>query len=141
MRWHLLPHYCCGLFILSSDIFRLKKDIVKMHYNNTRLNILDNAPLAVYQVALVMHWLIMGLKTNSSLVDARLSKMEVAIENITSLATVGNLVINQLMECETTVAIITKATFVEESKWTMVMAKNVRQVVSRAMETLANLPK
>jgi hypothetical protein len=112
-----------------------------MHYNNTRLNILDNAPLAVYQVALVMHWLIMGLKTNSSLVDARLSKMEVAIENITSLATVGNLVINQLMECETTVAIITKATFVEESKWTMVMAKNVRQVVSRAMETLANLPK
>jgi hypothetical protein len=112
-----------------------------MHYNNTRLNILDNAPLAVYQVALVMHWLIMGLKTNSSLVDARLSKMEVAIENITSLATVGNLVINQLMECETTVAIITKVTFVEESKWTMVMAKNVRQVVSRAMETLANLPK
>jgi hypothetical protein len=33
------------------------------------------------------------------------------------------------------------AAFVEEPKWTMVMAKNVRQVVSRAMETLANVPK
>jgi hypothetical protein len=36
----------------------------------------------------------MGFKTDSSLVDARLSKMEAIIENIASLATSGNLVIN-----------------------------------------------
>jgi hypothetical protein len=36
----------------------------------------------------------MGLKTNNSLVDVRLSKMEAAIENIASLATVGNLAVN-----------------------------------------------
>ncbi|CAK9878535.1 unnamed protein product [Sphagnum jensenii] len=29
----------------------------------------------------------------------------------------------------------------EEPKWTMVMAKNVRQVVSRTVETLADVPK
>jgi hypothetical protein len=29
----------------------------------------------------------------------------------------------------------------EEPKWTTVMAKNVCQVISRAMETLANAPK
>jgi hypothetical protein len=62
----------------------------------------------------------MGLKTNSSLVDMRLS-----IENITSLVTTGNLAVNQLMEREATVA-----TSMEEPKWTMVIAKNVHQVVS-----------
>jgi hypothetical protein len=36
----------------------------------------------------------MGLKTNSSPIDAWLSKMKVAIENIASLAVVGNLVVN-----------------------------------------------
>jgi hypothetical protein len=36
----------------------------------------------------------MGLKTNNSPVDARLSKMEAAIENIMSLKTAGNLAIN-----------------------------------------------
>jgi hypothetical protein len=36
----------------------------------------------------------MGLKTNSPLIDARLSKMEATIENIASLATVGNLAVN-----------------------------------------------
>jgi hypothetical protein len=36
----------------------------------------------------------MGLKTNSSPVDVRLSKMEAAIENIASLATASNLVVN-----------------------------------------------
>jgi hypothetical protein len=36
----------------------------------------------------------MGLKTDSSLVDARLSKMEATIENIVFLAAVGNLAIN-----------------------------------------------
>jgi hypothetical protein len=40
----------------------------------------------------------MGLKIDSSHVDAQLSKMEVAIENIVSFAAVGNLVVNQLME-------------------------------------------
>jgi hypothetical protein len=76
----------------------LKKDIVKMHYNNVGLNVLDNAPLVVYHATLAGHWLVMGLNTNSSLVDARLSKMEVAMENIVSLATVGNFAVNQLIE-------------------------------------------
>jgi len=42
-------------FIIASDIFTLKKDITKMHYNNIGLNVPDNAPLAIYQVALVGH--------------------------------------------------------------------------------------
>ncbi len=53
----------------------------------------------------------------------------------------GNLVVNQLMECEVATAIIAKATFAEEPKWTTVMAKNVRHVVSWAVETLADVPK
>jgi hypothetical protein len=36
----------------------------------------------------------MGLKTDSSLVDTQLSKMEASIENIASLAAVGNLAVN-----------------------------------------------
>jgi hypothetical protein len=47
-----------------------------------------------YQATLTGHWLVMGLKTNSSHVDTRLSKMEAAIYNIASLADVGNLVVN-----------------------------------------------
>jgi hypothetical protein len=35
-------------FIIMSDIFTLKKDTAKMHYNNAGFNILDNAPLSVY---------------------------------------------------------------------------------------------
>jgi len=35
-------------FIIMLDIFMLKKDTTKTHYNNARLNVLDNAPLAVY---------------------------------------------------------------------------------------------
>jgi hypothetical protein len=119
-------------FILTLDIFTLKKDIAKTHSNNVGLNILHNAPLAVYQVALAGHWLVMGFKTDSSPVDARLSKMEA----IVSLAAVGNLVVDQLMEHE-----VPTVAFLEEPKWTMVMDKNVRQVVSRAMEILANMPK
>jgi hypothetical protein len=83
----------------------------------------------------------MGLKTDSSPIDAQVSKMEVAIENIVSLAAIGNLVVNQLMEREAAVVATTKAAFMEEPKWTTVMAKNVRQVVSQAVETLANAPK
>jgi hypothetical protein len=41
--------------------------------------------LVIYQVALAGHWLIMGLKTDISLVHAPLSKMDAAIENIVSL--------------------------------------------------------
>ncbi len=67
--------------------------------------------------------------------------MEVAIENIASLAAVGNLTVNQLMECKITMAVITKVVIMEEPKWTTVMAKNVRQVVIKAMETLADAPK
>jgi len=95
-------------FIVASDIFTLKKDITKTHYNNIRLNVPDNAPLAVNQVALVGHWLVMGLKTDSSPIDARLSKMEVTIENIASFATVGNLAINQLMEREAVATVTAK---------------------------------
>jgi hypothetical protein len=36
----------------------------------------------------------MGLKTDSSPVEARLSKMEAAIENNASFAAIGNLVVN-----------------------------------------------
>jgi hypothetical protein len=36
----------------------------------------------------------MGLKTDSSPIDAWLSKMEVAIENIAFLAALGNLAVN-----------------------------------------------
>jgi hypothetical protein len=35
--------------IVVSDIFMLKKDTPKTHYNNIGLNILDNAPLTIYQ--------------------------------------------------------------------------------------------
>jgi hypothetical protein len=58
----------------------------------------------------------MSLKIDSSLVDARLSKMEVAIENIVSLMIVGNLAVNQLMERKAAMAVTTKAASVEEPK-------------------------
>ncbi|CAK9262273.1 unnamed protein product [Sphagnum jensenii] len=83
----------------------------------------------------------MGLKTNNSHVDARLSKMEATIENIASLTAAGNLVVNQLMECEANTAITTKVMSTKEPKWTMVITKNMCQVVSRAVETLADAPK
>jgi len=67
--------------------------------------------------------------------------MEATIENTASLTTVGNFVVNQLMECEVVAVITTKVMFVEDPKRTMVMAKNVCQVVSQAVETLANAPK
>jgi hypothetical protein len=120
-------------FTATSDIFTLKKDITKQHYNNAKLNIPDNASLAVYQVALVGHWLVMGLKTDSSLVHVRLSKMEVAIENITFLTTVGNLAVNQLMERKVATTIIATVIYTKEPKWTTVMAKNMCQVVSRVV--------
>jgi hypothetical protein len=83
----------------------------------------------------------MGLKIDNLPVHAWLSKMEVAIENIVSFAIVGNLVVNQLMEHEAAVALTINATSAKEPKWTTMMAKNVRRVVNRAMETLANTPK
>ncbi|CAK9208351.1 unnamed protein product [Sphagnum jensenii] len=75
-------------------LFTLKKDTSKQHCNNVELNIPDNASLLVYQAALARHWLVMGLKTDSSPVEARLSKMEAAIENNASFAAIGNLVVN-----------------------------------------------
>ncbi len=112
-------------FIVTLDIFTLKKDIAKMHCNNAKLNVLDNAPLAVYQVALAGHWLVMGFKTDSSPIDARLSKMEVATENIAFLMAVGNLAINQLIEREAATTVTTKVASIEEPKWTTMMAKNM----------------
>jgi hypothetical protein len=67
----------------------------------------------------------MGFKIDSSPVDARLSKMEAAIKNIMSLAAIGNLVVNQLMEHEVVVTVTAKVMFIEEPKWTTMMAKNV----------------
>jgi hypothetical protein len=58
----------------------------------------------------------MGFKINSSPVDARLSKMEVAIENIASFVATSNLVVNQLMEHKAVAIVTTKVTFVEEPK-------------------------
>ncbi len=124
-----------------SHLFTLKKDTAKQHCNNVGLNVPDNASLMVYQAAMAGHWLVMGLKSDYSSVDARLSKMEATIENNASFAAVGNLVVNQLMECKAVATITTKAMFTKEPKWTTVMAKNVHQVVNRAMETLVNVPK
>jgi hypothetical protein len=55
--------------IVALDIFMLKKDIIKTHCINAELNILDNAPLAIYQATLAKHWLVMGFKIESSPVD------------------------------------------------------------------------
>ncbi len=81
-------------FHYSVEHFHTKKGHCKTHCNNIGLNVLDNAPLVVYQAALAKHWLVMGLKIDSSPVDARLFKMEAAIENIASFATAGNLAVN-----------------------------------------------
>jgi hypothetical protein len=67
----------------------------------------------------------MGLKTDISPIDAQLSKMEASIENIVSLAAVGNLAVKQLMEHEAAAIVTTKVASMEEPKWTTVMAKNV----------------
>jgi len=83
----------------------------------------------------------MGLKIDSSPIDAWLFKMEVAIENIASFAPVGNLMVNQLMEHKAGATITTKVASAKEPKWTAVMTKNVRQVVSRGVETLVDTPK
>jgi hypothetical protein len=72
----------------------------------------------------------MGFKTDNSHVDVRLSKMETTIENIASLTAVGNLAVNQLMEREAATVVTSKAVFAEEPKWSIVMAKNIRKVVS-----------
>jgi hypothetical protein len=70
------------LFIAASNIFMLKKDVAKQHCDNVGLNIPNNASLAVYRAAVAEHWLVMGLKTDNSHVDARLSKMQAAVKNI-----------------------------------------------------------
>jgi hypothetical protein len=59
----------------------------------------------------------MGLNIDNSPVEAWLSKIEVAIKNMASLAFVGNLAVNQLVEREATVVV-----FAKEPKWTTVMA-------------------
>jgi hypothetical protein len=112
-------------FTIASDIFMFRKDIAKMLCNNTGLNVLDNAPLPDYQATLAGHWLIMGLKTDSSPVNTWLSKMEAAIKNMASLVATGNLAVNQLIERKAAAVVITKATSAEEPKWTTVMAMNM----------------
>jgi outer membrane receptor for ferrienterochelin and colicin len=95
----------------------------------------------VYQATLAEHWLVMGLKTNDSPVDTWLFNMEAAIENIVSFAVVGNLAINQLMEHEAATTVTAKVASSKEPKWTIMMAKNVHQVVNRGVETLVDVPK
>ncbi len=53
MAFDVAPLLCP--FIVVSDIFTLKKDIAKTHYDNVGLNVLDNTPLMVYQATLVGH--------------------------------------------------------------------------------------
>ncbi len=67
--------------------------------------------------------------------------MEAAIENITSFVAASNLAVNSLMEREAVVTITTKVASTEGPKWTMVMAKNVCQMVSWAVETLVDVSK
>jgi hypothetical protein len=83
----------------------------------------------------------MGLKIDISPVDVQLSKMEATIENIVSLTDTGNLGVIHMMECEAASAVTAKVAFAEEPKWTLVMAKNVRQVVNQVVETLTNSPR
>jgi hypothetical protein len=45
------------------------------------------------------------------------------------------------MEREAAAIVTAKAASVEEPKWTTVISKNVRQVVNRVVETLADAPK
>lgn len=72
----------------------------------------------------------MGFKIDSSPVDAQLSKMEATIENITSLMAASNLVVNQLMERKAVTTFTANVTSIKEPKWTTVIAKNMRYVVS-----------
>jgi hypothetical protein len=51
--------------------------------------------------------------------------METTIKNIASFAAVGNLTINQLMERKAVVILTANVAYVKESKWTIVMAKNM----------------
>jgi len=67
--------------------------------------------------------------------------MEVAIENIASLTATSNLAVNQLMEHKAATTLTANAASAKEPKWTTMMAKNVRQVVSRAVETLVDTHK
>jgi hypothetical protein len=45
------------------------------------------------------------------------------------------------MEHEAAAPITAKAAFAEKPKWTIMMAKNMRQVISQAVETLVDAPK
>jgi hypothetical protein len=83
----------------------------------------------------------MSLKIDTSPVNAGLSKMEVAIENIASFTATCNLAVNKLKECEVVVIATTKVTFTEEPKWTKVRAKSVCQVVNYVVESLVDTPK
>jgi hypothetical protein len=42
-------------FTIVSNIFTLKKDIAKTHYNNIGLNVPNYAPLAIYNVTQAGH--------------------------------------------------------------------------------------
>jgi hypothetical protein len=122
----------------ASGIFTLRKDIAKQHYNNAELNVPNNASLAIYQATLVGDSLMMGLKTDISPVDARPSKMEATIKNITTFVVIR---VNQLMERDAAPTLTTNAVSIEKPKWTTMMAKNVRQVVNQVVETLTDAPK
>ncbi len=65
-------------FHCSIGHFHAKKGHYQDALQQRRAQRSRHASLAVYQATLVEHWLVMGLKTNNSPVDARLSKMEAA---------------------------------------------------------------
>jgi hypothetical protein len=72
----------------------------------------------------------MGVKIDMSPVEVWLSRIEAANENIASLTTIDNLVVNQLIECEVVAGVTVNAMITKKPKWTTMMAKNVHRVVN-----------
>ncbi|CAM6078743.1 unnamed protein product [Sphagnum tenellum] len=105
-------------FIVALDIFMLKKDTAKMHCNNVELNVLDNAPLIVYQAAVAGHWLIMASKPIVHLLTRTCPKWR---QPLRTLGLSRLLTTLQSMECEMTAVAIPKAMSTKEPKWTKVM--------------------
>jgi hypothetical protein len=83
----------------------------------------------------------MGLKSDSSFVDMRLSKMQATIENIVFFTAIGNLAVNQLMERKVAMALTTNVASTKEPQWITFMAKDMCQVLNQVVETLVDAPK
>ncbi|CAM6017874.1 unnamed protein product [Sphagnum balticum] len=79
----------------------------------------------------------MGFKTDNSPVDMRLSKMEATINNITSLAVVGNLAVNQIMKREAAIVVTTKGQMRLRTK--VIAATWHRPVTARASTSMVGV--